>query len=125
MAKWLVEAGETYTNWSGYMHLTHEGTTESSSIEFLPVINANPNDLSTVYISIMRAVDDGKKVLTFDQPLWIKGIKIILERDISIILRLGGFHLEKSFLGCIGYIMEESGLEEVLGLIYGKNTVIY
>ena len=31
---------------------------------------------------------------------------------------LEGFHTLKSFLGCIGYMMADSGLEEVIKLVY-------
>ena len=35
-----------------------------------------------------------------------------------IVVRIGGFHTLKSFLGCIGYIMADSGLEELIKLVY-------
>ena len=43
----------------------------------------------------------------------------------DIVLRLGGFHTEMSFLGCIGHLMAASGLQELLELIYSSNTVVY
>ena len=39
----------------------------------------------------------------------------------SIILRLGGLHLEMSFLGSIGHLM--SGLKELLSTVYAEQTV--
>ena len=33
-------------------------------------------------------------------------------------VRLEGFHIRKSFLGCIGCIMADSGLEELIKLLY-------
>ena len=41
----------------------------------------------------------------------------------SIVLRLGGLHIEMSYLGCIGHIMAGSGLDDVLELVYAKNAV--
>ncbi len=38
--------------------------------------------------------------------------------DLKDIIR--GFHAEMSFLGCIGYLMAGSGLQEVLELIYAS-----
>ena len=35
-----------------------------------------------------------------------------------VIVRLGGYHTLKSFLGCVGYIMAESGLEYLMRLVY-------
>lgn len=41
----------------------------------------------------------------------------------SVIVRLGGFHLAMSFLGCIGYIMAGSGIEDICSLVYAKGSV--
>ena len=50
--------------------------------------------------------------VTFDQPLYQCTSQ-----------RLGGFHILTNFLGAIGYIMKGLGIEELLGLLYGPNTV--
>lgn len=34
--------------------------------------------------------------------------------------RRGGFHLTMCFLGCIGYGMADSGLQEVLSIVYAE-----
>ncbi|KAL7300458.1 hypothetical protein TKK_0006810 [Trichogramma kaykai] len=56
-------------------------------------------------------------IITFDQPLYFKSRDIAgslqMDRDFSIVIRLGGFHTLLSFLGSIGYIMKDSGLEEI------------
>ena len=57
-------------------------------------------------------------IITFDLPLWIKATRIVLETGMPIVIRLGGFHTLKSFLGCIGYIMADSRLEELINLVY-------
>ena len=36
---------------------------------------------------------------------------------------MGGFHMFMSYLGCIGYVMESSGLSDALETIYGTNAV--
>ena len=41
----------------------------------------------------------------------------------SVVLRLGGLHIEMSFLGYIGHVMGGCGLKEVLELVYATNTV--
>jgi hypothetical protein len=41
----------------------------------------------------------------------------------KIILRLGGFHTLMNFAGCIGLLMDGSGLQELLSLVYAENTV--
>ena len=41
----------------------------------------------------------------------------------EIVVMLGSFDGRMSFLGCMGYLMEEAGLVEVLEQIYAPNTV--
>ncbi len=41
----------------------------------------------------------------------------------GIILWLGGFHNEMSFLGSIGSLMASSGLQELFDLVYAHNAV--
>jgi len=67
-------------------------------------------------------------IITFDQPLWWKALMIIMSEppgsDLrKIVLRLGGFHTEMSFLGCIGSLMAGSGLKELLEMVYAPNAV--
>ena len=40
-----------------------------------------------------------------------------------VVLRLGSFHTEMSFIGSIGHLMEESGLKELLELTYAPTAV--
>lgn len=62
--------------------------------------------------------------ITFDQPLWLKAIEISKAAALnSIVCRLGGFHLRMSFLGSVGTVMHGSGLQEVVGFVYGSDTV--
>ena len=37
--------------------------------------------------------------------------------------RLGGFHMEMSFLGSLGGMMRGSGLEELLNEVYAEHSV--
>lgn len=43
----------------------------------------------------------------------------------KVFVRLGGFHLLMSFLGTIGCLMSGSGLEDVLEVIYAKNSLVH
>ena len=43
----------------------------------------------------------------------------------SLILRLGNFHTQMSFLGCIGHLMGGTGLQEAFELVYAENAVVY
>ena len=100
-------------------------TVSKSGIEFLPIINNSPDNYSTIYTTLVECLKNAKStpvIVTFDFPLWIKAVRIVIERDLPIIVRLGGFHLLKSYLGCIGYIMKDSGLETLMQLIYPGNV---
>ena len=61
--------------------------------------------------------------MTFDQPLYIKAVDVVAASDLDVVCRLGTFHTIMSFLGSIGSLMRASGLEEVLSITYGSNTV--
>ena len=93
----------------------------------------NPSDRICNFSNLQYVCTQAKRnncspVLTFDQPLWWKALDIISSQPIDsdlheVVLRLGPFHLEMSFLACIGHLMEESGLKEVLSTVYAPNAV--
>ena len=120
--------------WSGFMQLVsrreHPG---QYSVYFLPMTDLNPSDMSCVYSTLRFVCAEARRrgvspVLTYDQPLWWKSQLIVQKEpqgsDLkSVVLRLGGFDIEMSFLGCIGKIMSDSGLQRVLEVVYAPNTV--
>lgn len=68
-------------------------------------------------------------VITFDLPLFWKAMLIIVWeptwRDLkAVVLRLGGLHIEMSFLGCVGHLMATTGLAQVLEVVYAENAVL-
>ncbi|KAK3108216.1 hypothetical protein FSP39_003394 [Pinctada imbricata] len=120
--------------WSGFMQMIHKSSHPGkSSMIFFPMIDMEPGDMSCVYSTLKFLCNEARKyskcpIITFDQPLYWKALLIIRNEpeDASfgkIILRLGGFHLEMSFLGAIGHIMAGSGLEELLETVYAPNAV--
>ena len=115
-----------HSNWNGFMKSIYEPHhTQKSLIEFLPIIEGDPNDYSTIYTTLIECLRRSKSpaIVTFDLPIWMKATQIVMQSDLPIITRLGGFHLLKSFLGSIGVIMADSGLHEVIQLVYpGSNT---
>jgi len=102
---------------------------------FLPIIDMNPSDSTCIYSTLMFISEHAQRygvtpIVTFDQPLWWKALMIIEsepeESDLrGIVLRLGGFHTEMSFLGSIGHLMDSSGLQEMLESIYAPNAVVH
>ena len=120
--------------WSGAMQMIQNGEHPGkSAVVFLPMIDMNASDISCVYSTMLFICSQARRynvtpVLTFDQPLYWKAFTIITNEpensDLkSIVLRLGGFHMEMSYLGCIGNIMNGSGLQEILEIIYASNAV--
>ena len=68
--------------------------------------------------------------MTFDQPLYLKVFTVISSKHAdsdlkSIILHLGTFHFQMSFLGAIGYLMAGSGLQEITELVYAPSAVVH
>lgn len=103
--------------WSGTMQIVFEQGNHpgKSSVLFLPMIDMDPGDLNCIYSTLGFIADQATRygvtpIVTFDQPLWWKALMITLNEPQdsaikSIVLRLGGLHIEMSYLGCIGHIM--------------------
>ena len=120
--------------WSGFMQMVHQGDhPQTSSVMFLPMIDLDPNDPTCIYSTLIYICNHARKynctpVITFDQPLWWKANMIVESQPgsselHSVVVRLGGFHAEMSFLGSIRHLMKGSGIEDLLKLIYATNTV--
>ena len=122
--------------WSGMMQTIHTGNHPGpSSVMFLPMINMDPGNMSCVHSTLHFICQHACRykltpIITFDQPLWWKALQVITSQPAniplhSIVLMLGGFHTQMSFIGCIGHLMAGSGLQEMLETIYASNTVIH
>ena len=116
------------------MQMVQEGDHPGkASVVFLPMLNLDPTDMSCVYSTLIFLVDQAitnstTPVITFDQQLWWKSQIIVMNEENeshlkSIVLRLGGFHTEMSYLCTIGHLMQNTGLNEALEIVYGGNTV--
>ena len=95
---------------------------------FLPMIDMDPSDMTCIN-STLSFITDHTPVVTFDQPLWLKAQMVISNEASesklkSIVLRLGGLHVEMNFLGRNGHLTARSGIEEVPQLVYAKNAVL-
>lgn len=120
--------------WSGLMQMHQKGVYPGkSSFTFFPMIDLDPGDLTCIFSTLHFVTGIAerygtKAVITFDQPLYWKAMKIIsIESSTSpprqIVLRLGGFHTIMSFLGSIGHLMAGAGLQEVLETLYASQAV--
>ena len=111
------------------MQMIHNGSHPGkSSVNFLPMIDMNSSDPSCIYSTLQFVATHASNhnsypIITFDQPLWWKAFLIVLQEPEgsplkSIVVRLGGFHTEMSFLGAVGHLMSGSGLEQVIETVY-------
>jgi len=94
----------------------------------LPLIDMKPRDETCTYTTLLFVDSQAKKLhmpaacITLDQP-WLKAVKISKAAALNSVCRLGGFRLLMSFLGSIGTVMYASGLQELMGFVYGSDTV--
>ena len=96
------------------------------------MIDLKPTYESCIMSTLLYLSKEARKksvlIITFDQPLYWKALSI-MERHPSnnllnsIVLRLGGFHTPMSFLGCVGHVVEGSGIENALVQCFAPNTI--
>ena len=106
---------------------------QKDQILFLPIIYLSPSNMTCIQLTLEFLSNLSIKIkksciITFDQPLYWKSI-IITKNSTDpnvqdIVLILGAFHSAMNLLGCIGKIMDNTGLKNVLEEIYGENAVI-
>ena len=107
-----------------------------STFTFLPMIDLNPSDPSCIYSTLHFVAEQAEKyrcmpIITFDQPLWWKATKIVDNEPVgskikNTVLRLGGFHCQMSFLGCMRKLMGGSGIENILDVAnFAQNAIPY
>ena len=94
-------------NWEGFMKSLHKPNVKArSQIEFLQIIDQPPDSYSTVYTTLIECLKTASAkpmVITFDLPLWLKASRIVLEKGMPVIVRLGPGrlpHPEKLFGVC-------------------------
>lgn len=82
----------TRPKWSGYMYSVCNGEqTPAASIQMLPIIDLKPMDESCILSTLLFVVNQCKKLnvampcSTFDQPLYIKAVNIIISTKLNIV----------------------------------------
>ena len=119
-------------DWSGFMQHVNTGVhSPKSEFDFMPIIDLKSSEEDCLYSTLCFIAEQASRMnipdpcVTFDQPSWIKSVKIVKSKNMGIICRLGGFHMLMSYLGSISFIMESSGLSNALETVYGTNTVTH
>lgn len=120
--------------YKGFMEfISYDIDYEMSYIECKPFVSLPPSDLTTINTALHFALDECKKrnqtscIVTFDRPLYTKAQSIV-KQDLdgkwkNMYVRLGGFHMLMSYFGAVGFIMDGSGLEELLSTVYAPQSV--
>ena len=119
---------------SGMMQFAHRDSHPGqSSVVFLPMINMSSSNTACIFSTLKFISEHARHhkvtpIITFDQPLWWKAFMVIESEPADsnlrqAVLRLRSFHTEMTFIGSIGQLIAESGLKELLELIYAPNAV--
>ena len=95
-------------------------------------IPAAPTDMDVVYTMLcnvhrmLSKLNQNHQVLTVDEGIYEiakEGQWEVSPQFEDMIIRLGGFHRAKKFLGVIGRCMEESGIEQILEELFGTSQI--
>ncbi|KAG1676656.1 hypothetical protein GQR58_014151 [Nymphon striatum] len=118
--------------WSGFNCLVSTTKVPVAVIRYLPFINANPSDYSTIYttllklVSIAKALGQGRILVTADLAIYSKAQQILWTRPDAIAdmitMRLSGM---MAFLASIGKLFGDGGLYNLLteSNVYATSTV--
>ena len=100
---------------------------QKTSVTYRPLINKTPSDPSTILTAMIdveavtTSAGQEVSVFTCDQKLYRVTLEIIWEdpqRWKNFYPRLGGMHWVMSFSGCIGKLMANSGLENIMSYAF-------
>ena len=116
--------GHILPGWAGYNTLLNSTTIPPvSKLGYLPVIDASPTRIDTVYtiltqsVAIADSLELGSLVLVMDQATYPKAQQIRWQNDSfkeRLFIRYGDFHTAMAYLGIIGKRFQDSGLEDIL-----------
>ncbi|KAJ8021891.1 hypothetical protein HOLleu_39220 [Holothuria leucospilota] len=94
-----------------------------TKVAYLPLIDKPPADPATMMTAMLKAQqiseDAGQSytIFTLDQQLYRIALHVLWANETrfqNFYLRLGGMHLLMSYLGCIGTLMADTGIAEIL-----------
>ena len=129
-----ITVSEGVPEYSGYNTKLNRGSSDpmpATKIFFPPLINRSPKDPATIYTAMKNSMHCAKEtgqtfaVLSADQDIYKVVISILWAypdefNEKNFIPRIGGLHWIMSFIGCIGSLMKNTGLEDVLSQVFGS-----
>ena len=110
------------------MRETGQSIKSKTKVIYKPLINKTPSDPSTILTAMCNVEDFSEKsgqketVFTCDQQLYRVTMDIIWnnpQRWINFYPRLGGMHWIMSFVGSVGKLMKNSGLDRLMKAAFG------
>ncbi len=127
-----VVASDNACEYGGFLTKTardqHHTIKPATAVQYRPLLDMKPSDPSTVKTALVEAQVLSERcgqefvVITADQQIY----KVIVDNVwaeptlfSNIYPRLGGMHSIMSFCGCIGKLMVDSGLSELLKHAFG------
>ena len=114
------ENGRNLPGWTGFNTRVYKEIPSSSTIGYLPVIDAPVTDMSTINtllqhsVSICQRLQVPEIVLVFDEAIYAKAQMIRWKHDElkkRLVIRLGDFHTVMSFCTAISKIFKDAGLQ--------------
>ncbi len=99
-----------------------------TKVVYLPLIDKPPAASATMMTTMLRAKQISEAasqrytILTLDQQLYRVALHVQWENAAqfqNFYLRLGGMHLLMSYCGCIGTLMADTGIVEILSAAFG------
>ena len=132
---WSICRGKDRSNmnipsWAGFNSLLSTKDIPLTTVRYFPFIHAPPSDLSTIYTALITLVKVAEKLgqshilVTADLAIYSKAQQILWDKpeilDGKIAMRLGGMHLNMTFIAAIGKLYCDGGLWGLL-----KGTGIY
>ena len=128
------EINQVVPGWSGFHAIVTPHSSKPTRIGFPPMIPNPVKDPNTVYTCLksldktfQESLHQNNVVVTFDEAIYsdAKRIQWAVSPELdNIVIRLGGFHRAKNFIGVIGKRMAESGIEDlwIESDLYGSNV---
>ena len=110
--------------WTGF-HITLQAdkVLNKSNIHYLPVVDASPTELTTIYtimkksLDLADVLDLGNMVIVCDQAIYAKVQEIRWSNNElmnRLVVRMGEFHTCMAFMAVIGKRFSDAGLRDVV-----------
>ena len=130
----VYDRGQVIPFWTGFDSMLSEVQETYTAVAYVPIIDAKPSDMSTIYTTMKRCKDmtshlgQDTSIQTIDQQLYTVAQQVkwtAKEEFSSHILRLGGFHSLSCYIAAIVKLWADGGLRGLLveSEVYAGNTV--